>query len=211
MAAHGETRRRMLDAAVAVMREKGAAGVTVDEVLERSGAPRGSVYHHFPGGRKALLSETLDYAGESFTGMLERAAARGSEAVVDRLVAFWTDVLRTSDYRAGCPVIATAVRRSEEGYGVAARAAEILAGWQATIAASFMHAGLPAERARALATTCLAAFDGAVSLCRTTRTLTPLQDVAAGLKQLMGVTPQTVLEPREKQRPDAGSTSSAAQ
>jgi AcrR family transcriptional regulator len=39
----GTTRNRMLFTAAQVLREKGAAGVTIDEVLARSGAPRGSV------------------------------------------------------------------------------------------------------------------------------------------------------------------------
>ncbi|MGB6209399.1 MAG: TetR/AcrR family transcriptional regulator, partial [Mycobacterium sp.] len=40
----GDTRTKMLISAAEVMRERGAAGVTIDEVLTRSGAPRGSVY-----------------------------------------------------------------------------------------------------------------------------------------------------------------------
>ena len=47
----GGTRAKMLASAAEVMRERGAAGVTIDAVLARSGAPRGSVYHHFPDGR----------------------------------------------------------------------------------------------------------------------------------------------------------------
>ena len=41
----GDTRTKMLVSAAQVMRERGAAGVTIDEVLARSGAPRGSVYY----------------------------------------------------------------------------------------------------------------------------------------------------------------------
>ena len=60
--ARGSTRTKMLVSAAEVLRERGAAGVTIDEVLARSGAPRGSVYHHFPEGRSQLLREALDYA-----------------------------------------------------------------------------------------------------------------------------------------------------
>ncbi|WP_409370663.1 TetR/AcrR family transcriptional regulator [Mycolicibacter longobardus] len=80
MPPRGETRRRMLDAAIVVMRERGAVGLSIDEVLARSGCPRGSVYHHFPGGRAELLRRTLEYAGESYAGMIERAAAKGGSA-----------------------------------------------------------------------------------------------------------------------------------
>lgn len=51
----GQTRPRMIESTIALLRERGAAGMTIDAVLEHSGAPRGSVYHHFPGGRRELL------------------------------------------------------------------------------------------------------------------------------------------------------------
>ncbi len=47
-----QTRQEMVLSAVAVLRERGVQGVTLDAVLARSGAPRGSIYHHFPGGRR---------------------------------------------------------------------------------------------------------------------------------------------------------------
>ncbi len=184
MAARGETRQRMLDAALDVMRERGAAGVTVDEVLARSGAPRGSVYHHFPGGRAQLIDETLAYAGESFTGMLERAARNGSGAVLTRLVVFWTRVLEDSDFRAGCPIVPTAgdAGGDEE---LASRAARILAGWRGTIAAVFDAEGRSATDAEALATTVLSALSGAVGMCRAMRSTDPLFQVAEQLRGLM--------------------------
>lgn len=184
MAARGETRQRMLDAALDVMRERGAAGVTVDEVLLRSGAPRGSVYHHFPGGRAQLIDETLTYAGESFTGMLERAARHGADAVLTRLVAFWTPVLEDSDFRSGCPIVPTAgdVAGDEE---LADKAAAILAGWRRTIAAAFRTEGRSEADADALATTVLSALAGAVEMCRAMRSIDPLFQVAEQLRRLL--------------------------
>lgn len=184
MAARGETRQRMLDAALAVMRERGASGVTVDEVLFRSGAPRGSVYHHFPGGRAQLIDETLTYAGESFTGMLERAARHGADAVLTRLVAFWTPVLEDSDFRAGCPIVPTAgdVGADEE---LADKAAVILTGWRRTIAAVLESEGRSAADADALATTVLSSLSGAVEMCRATRSIDPLLQVAEQVRRLI--------------------------
>src|SRR4051812_35587273 len=185
MAARGETRQRMLDAALEVMRERGAAGVTVDEVLARSGAPRGSVYHHFPGGRSQLLDETLTYAGESFTGMLERAARNGADGVLTRLIAFWTRVLEESDFRAGCPILATAGGTGPEGEDLARKAAQILSGWRRTIAVAFEADGWAAGDADALATTVLSSISGAVSMCRAMRSADPLFQVAEQLRALL--------------------------
>ena len=71
----GSTRSKMLLSAAEVLRETGAAGVTIDEVLARSGAPRGSVYYHFPDGRNQLLTEALQFAGDSITAVIDEAAA----------------------------------------------------------------------------------------------------------------------------------------
>ncbi|WP_082957410.1 TetR/AcrR family transcriptional regulator [Mycolicibacter heraklionensis] len=46
-----DTRQAMVLTAVALLRERGADGITLDTLVSRSGAPRGSIYHHFPGGR----------------------------------------------------------------------------------------------------------------------------------------------------------------
>src|ERR1700742_4183316 len=73
----GSTRTNMLISAAEVMRERGAAGVTIDEVLARSGAPRGSVYYHFPEGRNQILTEALQYAGDTLTEVIGDAAGKG--------------------------------------------------------------------------------------------------------------------------------------
>ena len=69
----GTTRHRMIATAAEVLRERGATGVTIDEVLARSGAPRGSVYHHFPGGKKDLMEALYEAVEGEFT---ERVATQ---------------------------------------------------------------------------------------------------------------------------------------
>ena len=105
----GDTRTRMLISAAEVMRERGAAGVTIDEVLTRSGAPRGSVYYHFPDGRNQILAEALQYAGDAITADIDDAAGRGAKVLLRQFVDFWERVLAESDFHAGCPVVAAAI------------------------------------------------------------------------------------------------------
>ena len=52
----------MVVSAALLMRERGAHSTAIADVLEHSGAPRGSAYHYFPGGRGQLLCEAVDYA-----------------------------------------------------------------------------------------------------------------------------------------------------
>ena len=52
----GDVRQRMVLSALYLFAERGVQGTSIADVLERSGAPRGSVYHHFPGGKDEIVS-----------------------------------------------------------------------------------------------------------------------------------------------------------
>lgn len=181
----GTTKRRMLASAAEVLRERGAAGVTIDEVLSRSGAPRGSVYHHFPGGRNQILVEALQFAGDSMSTAIGDAACQGPMALLREFVDIWEDVLRVSDFAAGCPVVAAAISTSDEDPRLIRDAGQIFERWRAALARSFVADGFGDGEAATLATTMLAAIEGAVILCRSLRNAQPLRDVADNIEFLV--------------------------
>src|SRR3954466_6968952 len=100
-------RERMVISTALLIRERGAHSTAISDVLEHSGAPRGSAYHYFPGGRTQLLCEAVDFAAD-FTSHWIASAASSLEAI-DRIVGEFRKQLVESDYRAGCPVVAVAV------------------------------------------------------------------------------------------------------
>ena len=181
----GATKRRMLASAAEVLRERGAAGVTIDEVLSRSGAPRGSVYHHFPRGRSQILLEALQFAGDSMTSAIDDAATQGPMALLRGFVDLWENVLQDSDFTAGCPVVAAAISTSDEGAQLGGDASRIFDRWRAALTRSFVADGFGESEAASLAITMLAAIEGAVILCRSLRSPQPLRDVAENLEFLV--------------------------
>jgi AcrR family transcriptional regulator len=181
----GATKIRMLSSAVEVLRERGAAGVTIDEVLTRSGAPRGSVYHHFPAGRNQILIEALQYAGDSMTAAIDNAAAEGPMALLRQFVDLWEGVLRESDFTAGCPVLAAAISCPDDEPRLAADAAKIFEHWRRALTRAFIADGFGETDASSLAITTLAAVEGAVVLCRSLRSAEPLRDVTEQIEFLV--------------------------
>ena len=181
----GATRARMVRTAAQVLRERGAAGVTIDEVLTRSGAPRGSVYHHFPDGRSQLLLEALLYAGDSITTLIDKAASHGGIALVHGFVAFWENALAESDFSAGCPVVAAAIGSADEAPALTPVAGEIFDRWQTAMARAFTNEGFTEADATSLAVMCISTLEGAVVLCRSSRSAAPLRDVAGQLEFLI--------------------------
>jgi TetR/AcrR family transcriptional regulator, lmrAB and yxaGH operons repressor len=175
----------MLISAAEVLRERGAAGVTIDEVLARSGAPRGSVYYHFPAGRNQILTEALEYAGEAITEVIDEAAAQGGLYLVRQFVEFWERLLVESDFTAGCPVVAAAIGSSEEEPQLSTVAGSILTHWRDALTRAFVADGFEEADAASLAIMCIASLEGAVVLSRSTHRVDPLLDVAAQIEFLI--------------------------
>ncbi|HVQ50990.1 MAG TPA: TetR/AcrR family transcriptional regulator [Mycobacterium sp.] len=167
----------MLVSAAEVMRERGAAGVTIDEVLARSGAPRGSVYYHFPDGRNQILTEALQYAGEAITEVIDEAAAKGGLFLVRQFVEFWEDLLVESDFTAGCPVVAAAIGSADDEPQLTTVAGSIFRRWRDALTRAFVSDGFDEPCAASLAIMCIASLEGAVVLCRSTRSVEPLRAV----------------------------------
>lgn len=164
----------MIDSAVALLREGGTGAVTLDAVLRRAEAPRGSIYHHFPGGREQLLLEAGEQ-GADFIGRAIDELPGDCAALVDHFLAFWRTALVESDFEAGCPVAVLALTPgSSETVGVAH---EAFTRWTSAIAARLVAEGRTPERARALATAALAAVEGAILLARAHRSTQPIDDV----------------------------------
>ena len=181
----GDTRTKMLVSAAQVMRERGAAGVTIDEVLARSGAPRGSVYYHFPDGRNQILTEALRYSGDSITSMIDDAAGWGAKALLREFVEFWVRQLSDGNFTAGCPVVAAAIGSDDDDPKLSADAGVILGRWCTALTRAFVNDGFDDAGAASLAVTSIAALEGAIVLCRSTRTADPLRQVGDQLEFLV--------------------------
>lgn len=106
MGSRTDTRDRMLHGAAALLAEHGVAGATVAAVLARSGTPRGSVSHHFPGGRAEMIKDTVLLVGDRVAGHLRSAveSEEPPERIIDAFCALYRDQLISTDFAAGCPV-----------------------------------------------------------------------------------------------------------
>ena len=181
-------RERMVVSAALLIRERGAHPTAIADVLAHSGAPRGSAYHYFPGGRTQLLCEAVDYAGEFMAAHLGRASS-GLDAL-DGLFEYYRDELQRSDFRAGCPVVAVAVEagdpdKPEQSAAVRERAAAVFARWRQIIAELLTADGVSAARARELAVLVLSSFEGALVIARAGRDIEPVEAVHAQLRSLI--------------------------
>lgn len=182
------SRDRMIRSAMELISRNGVDATSFNDVIKHSGAPRGSIYHHFPGGKTQLMVEAVQAAGAAITRRISAAALTESPAdIVDAVGDIWRRNLVRSDYAAGCPIVAGGLARSGEPE-VAEAAAQVLNGWQKLIETQFEAAGSPPEQAQSMANLTIASIEGAVALCQTTRSIEPLKRVIATLKELSKIT-----------------------
>ncbi|MGW6285686.1 TetR/AcrR family transcriptional regulator [Streptomyces sp. NPDC055107] len=181
-----DSRDRMIVSTAVLLREHGASATSIDRVLAHSGAPRGSVYHHFPGGRTQLVGEAVALAGDFIAGLMD-AAMRADDPVeaVDAFFVMWRDRLVDSDFRAGCPIVAVAVETNDDAPQLARSAAAVFARWREALASLFVRHGLTEERSRRLGTFIIAAVEGAVIMCRAEQSTAPIEAAAAEIHDLL--------------------------
>lgn len=175
------TREAMLGSAIRLFRERGVGDTSFADVLEASGAPRGSVYHYFPGGKKQLVSEAIESAGGYVAANFERSED-GPAEMVDRFARFYMRELEKTDYREGCPLMAAAVAGAKEEAAVpAARAFSQI---QDSLTASLVEAGVKKPRASSLATLAISAIEGSIVLSRAEKSVKPLDQTRRELREI---------------------------
>jgi len=180
-----DVRERMLDSTSTLIRQRGASATSLDDILAHSGAPRGSLYYYFPGGRTQLIEETVERAGASIEQLIASAGDHSLIEVFEAFVKAWRDDLIASSFQAGCPVLAVAIETDDETPQLTEAAARAFTSWRSALAALLRRHGASPAEARRLANLVIAAVEGAVALSRAEQSPQPLDDAARALRPLL--------------------------
>lgn len=177
------SRERFLNSTAELLQERGYYGTGLNEILARSGAPRGSLYHHFPGGKDELTISALQVAGTSLGEQLTALLSGGPDLAtgIRRIFDFFRTELKKSDYRKGCPIAAVAQEVAGEHPDILAACDAIYAGWEAGLAMAISNnpeSGAPPDASDPgcleAAKLVLSTLEGALLLSKTRRDLTYL-------------------------------------
>jgi TetR/AcrR family transcriptional repressor of lmrAB and yxaGH operons len=179
----GAVRSRMVEGAMLLLATRGVEGTSFAEVLEATDSPRGSLYHHFPGGKPELLHAALDLASERGLAAMEATRGQPARAVIDRFLALWRGLLDYSKLTAGCAVVAVTVAADDEE--LLDHAGSIFMNWTELLADLCQKGGMDIDSARSVAVTVIAATEGAVAMCRAERSLEPFEEVQKVLRLLV--------------------------
>ncbi|WP_030622031.1 TetR/AcrR family transcriptional regulator [Streptomyces sclerotialus] len=175
-----ETRARILRTAAELFRRQGYGATGLNQILTASGAPKGSLYFHFPGGKEQLAAEAMALAGSDLGRRMAVAvaAADGPRAAVTALGGVLADGLADSGYRDGCPVATVALERAGEAGPVQDACAAAYEGWLAELREQLKGWGAPEDTAAELADLALSSVQGALLLAQVRRDTGVLHTIA---------------------------------
>jgi TetR/AcrR family transcriptional regulator, lmrAB and yxaGH operons repressor len=154
-----DTRSRILTAAQRLFRKRGYHATGLNDILELARAPKGSMYHHFPGGKEAIGVCVIDDIARGLLGLLAQSRARSTEALLLQVGEKLTVTMEKTDYEI-CALFSafSAERKSSPQLGAAvALAYEALVG---AIAERLQREGLPAKAAQDKALMVTALLEG---------------------------------------------------
>jgi TetR/AcrR family transcriptional regulator, lmrAB and yxaGH operons repressor len=181
------SRDRLLDAAVDLLQRQGYHGTGLNELLERSEAPRGSLYHYFPGGKEQIGAEAIARAGNQVAAAVAHLLRTESSVAdaVEALAGVLAAGLETSDFERGCPVATTALEVTPRSEPIRAAAQASFESWLAPLRERLEATGFDRLEAARRADLAIATLEGALVLARARRNADVLRDAGRQLRPLL--------------------------
>ncbi len=181
------SRDRLLDCAVDLLQRQGYHGTGLNELLERSEAPRGSLYHYFPGGKEQIGAEAIARAGAQVAAAIAhllRAKPSAADAV-EALAGLLAAGLEGSDFERGCPVATTALEVTPRSEPIRAAVQAGFESWLAPLRERLEATGFDRAEAARRADLAIAALEGALVLARARQNAQVLRDAGHQLRVLL--------------------------
>lgn len=181
------TRDRMLETTVRLLRKQGFNGTGLNQIIKESGTPKGSLYHHFPGGKDQLACEAIRAAGDQMISWMDEAFARTAtprEAITAILLES-AEELEQTDFECGCPIgaVALEVAATDSPVREACFRAFVMA--QEMLMRNLVTAGYGPADAQGLAELMVTTYEGALLLSRAQRSTLPLTNLTKTLPRLL--------------------------
>jgi TetR/AcrR family transcriptional repressor of lmrAB and yxaGH operons len=188
-----DTRTRMLDTTARLLQQRGYHGTSLNDILAASGAPRGSLYFHFPGGKDQLVVEASRVSVDRVTKHRREvlAAAATPAAAVRAFADGMVLLLEETDFQLGCPIAPIVLDGTSEVAELAELCRQTFKEWVGLLRDAFEKAGIPEKKADALALLTQSSFEGALLIARAYRDGSPIMTVAGEVEVMVAAaTPQ---------------------
>jgi TetR/AcrR family transcriptional repressor of lmrAB and yxaGH operons len=167
------------------MGQRGMNATSFSDVLADSGAPRGSIYHHFPEGKRQLTECAMRLTSDQVLAYLRASEARSAHGVLRHFMALFRQVVVSSGGAAGCAIAGATIDITQDEDELLVVAREAFQAWVSLLAAQLESTGVIKSKAHGVAVMAVASVEGGLILCRAEGTDEPLRVVEGELLALV--------------------------
>ena len=184
-----KTRDKFIETTSHLLETQGYHATGLSQIIKESGAPKGSLYYHFPGGKEELASVAIQRSGEKFAEIIFENFSE-KVALEDALRQFVLGVAKgveASGFSSGGPLTAVAMETAATSERLNLACQDAFSKIQSAINTKLLSGGVPVEESANLALFITSAIEGGIILSRTHHNVDPLRQVAENLYQLIKV------------------------
>ncbi len=180
-------RQPIVKTALTLFRRQGYSRTGLNEIVDVSGAPKGSLYHYFPLGKSSIAVAAVTEAGRRIAATLTKLAGecRSTGELVRRHAELLAGWMRASGFRDGCPITTVLLELAPGDRDVTEAGRAAYRARVAILADKLIADGFPKARAEALAVLCTSALQGALIQARVERSGRALEATASELARLL--------------------------
>ena len=166
-------------AAIALFRKQGFAATGLNQIILASGAPKGSLYHYFPGGKEELGATAVRVAGSEVADTLREIAAQAVSFAdfLSRYLHMVAGRLTESGFQEGCPIATVLLENAPESAAITTAGQAVMGEWVEIIAEVLRRDGAEAQDAQRQAAGVLAAVEGGLLMARVQGSVDGLLDL----------------------------------
>ncbi|GGJ19806.1 TetR/AcrR family transcriptional regulator [Deinococcus roseus] len=177
-----DARQKLIDTTALLLQKQGYAATGLDQILQTSSAPKGSLYHYFPEGKEQLAADALQQVGAQYSQLFQHALSEhGLMYGFKFILGYFENMLVTSNYTQGCPIASVATTLQPEQTALQEACNQVFDSWLQGISQALKAHNFPEH----LAPLILSSLEGALMLCRVQKSTFPLRTTGEALFQML--------------------------
>ena len=174
------SRDQFIETTCRLLEIQGYHATGLNQIIQESGAPKGSLYYHFPGGKEELAEEAIRRTGSLFAQIIQTNFREGiplAEAVREFVLGIAGGV-KSSNFSAGGPLTTIAMETATTNERLNQACRQAFGQIQAAFSEKLTKAGIHSQQANQYSILITSAIEGGILLSRTNHDTKPLVEVA---------------------------------
>ncbi|MFD2830445.1 TetR/AcrR family transcriptional regulator [Corticicoccus populi] len=146
------TRDDIIRATASLMQQKGYFGTGLNDIIKESGAPRGSIYYHFPNGKEEIAQEAVKWTKDHVTSLIRQELGKKEDALSAIQLFIMDSVKRfeADKYFSGVPIAALVLETSSSSDVLKECCHEAFEEWSGEFTSKIISNGFKHEEAERL-------------------------------------------------------------